>query len=734
VWGRLKHYLSRKLPQRETLNGIGSAWRWGGALLTVALTATLIAQAPNFYGFAGVAAIVGLLLLIGAGAWLLLQVLAWLPPAARWGLLLLAVPLAPFVGSPRLFAAAYALLLTTLCLIAVGVLRLKDGRAWSGRALTVAGGLPLLIVAVALLLRGWHVDEATPPQIAAVPLDLPDPAARGDFRVVVRTYGAGTGRRPEFAEQVDWTADSVDGSKLLEGWDGAAGWARSGYWGVSADALPLAGRVWLPDGEGAFPVVLIVHGNHEMSDYSDVGYDYLGELLASRGFLTVSVDENFLNSAFADWVGGPGAGLEEESDARAWLLLEHLAAWRRWTADPGHPMHGKADLGRVVLIGHSRGGEAVSEAAVFNRLERYPDDGTLAFDFDFGIRGIIAIAPVDAQYNPRDQPTRPRDLSYLVIHGSHDADVNAYVGSALYNRLAFVDCGECFKAGFYLLNANHGQFNTAWGAFDAPAPFANLLNARTLMAAESQRRVAEVLFSAFVEVLLHGREEYRAFLARPERGARWFPEGVAFLSTYRDGKQMVLADFEEDADLDSATLANARVRTEGLALWKEAEVPLRWEDTDTAAVLLGCNDGVATDCVYELDLPGSDWLAPEMTLSFAAAMATEAPGDVEDYEPPASLDFEIELVDRRGTAARLALSERRRLYAQIDPVLYKLDVLDDDPATEVVFQRFAFPLTEWRARNPSLDLTSLTAIRFHLAGDPPASIWLDDVLISPDGL
>ena len=42
-------------------------------------------------------------------------------------------------------------------------------------------------------------------------------------------------------------------------------------------------------------------------------YAYLGELLASRGYIAVSVDENFLNSSFADLVDLLGPGLEEES-------------------------------------------------------------------------------------------------------------------------------------------------------------------------------------------------------------------------------------------------------------------------------------------------------------------------------------------------------------------------------------------------------------------------------------
>ena len=94
--------------------------------------------------------------------------------------------------------------------------------------------------------------------------------------------------------------------------------SRKKYWGFDPKAFPINGRVWYPDGAGPFPLVLIVHGNHNMKDFSDPGYGYLGELLASRGFILASVDENFING-----------GLRGENDGRGWLLLEHLEGVER---------------------------------------------------------------------------------------------------------------------------------------------------------------------------------------------------------------------------------------------------------------------------------------------------------------------------------------------------------------------------------------------------------------------
>jgi dienelactone hydrolase len=215
---------------------------------------------------------------------------------------------------------------------------------------------------------------------------------------------------------------SVDGSKLADV-PGQAGKDRTKYWGFGFNKMPVNGRVWYPDGAGPFPLVLIVHGNHNMKDFSDPGYAYLGELLASRGFIMASVDENFLNG-----------GISRENDARGWMLLQHLKQWRRFNDSTGSPLQGKVDTSRIALMGHSRGGEAVAVAAAFNRLKNYPDDATVKFDFGFNIRSLVAIAPVDGQYRPSDKPTPVANVNYFLIHGSHDGDVSTFSGLQQYER------------------------------------------------------------------------------------------------------------------------------------------------------------------------------------------------------------------------------------------------------------------------------------------------------------
>ncbi|MGH7443310.1 MAG: hypothetical protein ACREKM_00465, partial [Longimicrobiales bacterium] len=125
-------------------------------------------------------------------------------------------------------------------------------------------------------------------------IDAPDPALRGDYAVRTLYYGSGTDRRRSaYRDSVTIRTTSVDASELVSLGDNAD--ERNGYWGFTPKEFPRNARVWYPDGAGPFPLVLVVHGNHNMKDFSDPGYGYLGQMLASRGFILVSVDENFIN-------------------------------------------------------------------------------------------------------------------------------------------------------------------------------------------------------------------------------------------------------------------------------------------------------------------------------------------------------------------------------------------------------------------------------------------------------
>ena len=506
------------------------AWRavepgeraWKGATLGLLVGALLIGL-PFFYtGFLirprGVAFVVGSvasLIVIGiiAGLLALLVVLLKsIPTFYLWALagafMLLSLAFGP--DTPGGTSAALAVIVVSSLLGgAVWVLvrgGWKDSSA-AQRVMTAAG----LLLGLAGLGAGvfWSVCDGPavepPPNAAAqsavqvAPLAISDPSRPGVYEPQMLFYGSGVDRqRPEYGPSVELVTEAVDGSPFIDGWQ--RGSLRSNYWGFGPDELPLNAWVWYPAGAGPFPLVLMAHGNHEAEDFSDSGYDYLGQLLASRGFIFVSVDENFLNTSFsADLLGG---GLKDEIDARAWLLLEHVRVWDEWNKTPGNPFYQVVDMDNIAVIGHSRGGAAAAVAAAFNQLPFYPDDATVAFDYHFGIRSVAAMAPVDAVYEPAVSYYRPggrrlplENVNYLALHGSSDMQVWSFVGLSQYERVTFTDDEYWFKATLYIYGANHSQFNTTWGRFDYREPKIKLFDQRSVMPAQEQKQIVQVYVS-----------------------------------------------------------------------------------------------------------------------------------------------------------------------------------------------------------------------------------------------
>ena len=319
--------LAQRIPERlrkkrivvdaVAWNGAATALRITGWLLVV--TAGLQLALPQFAWerALGVGAGIGMAILAAVLVLLLVRLLRRGPLAFWWGVLLTTAILAVTFGlmvSPKGFAATLVAVIASVALLGGGVATWRANGYTRPRAVATAlGAICVIMLTIAYLLPGWGqpASRVWSPQTVAA-LNLPNPGAPGSFHVGTLTYGSGTDtHRKEFGVDAGIVSEPVDGSHLIEGWSGAAGWARTQYWGFDAKQLPRQGRVWFPEGDGPFPLVLMVHGNHNMEDFSDPGYAYLGELFASRGIIAVSVDENFLNSSFADLVGGFKGGAHQ---------------------------------------------------------------------------------------------------------------------------------------------------------------------------------------------------------------------------------------------------------------------------------------------------------------------------------------------------------------------------------------------------------------------------------------
>jgi hypothetical protein len=691
---------------------------------------------------------------VSLGFLLVIGIASAMKRSFRVGLLLALPPLLLLLvltwGVPGALIGASVSLLALILVAGAAATLLRRGPSTAPRlrpfAFLALGMILIGLSAYALLKRVPDPNPAlTDYHLADRSLPMPDPGKPGPYAVTYFTYGSGKDRRRlEFAAGARFLSKSVDGSKLDKLWTGPDGWLRSHYWGFDATALPLQGRVWMPQAaspgaeDGPFPLVLLVHGNYEMEVPSDTGYAYLGELLASQGFIVVSVDENFLNGSLADFLNPRTFRFGKENKVRGWLLLEHLTQWRAWNSDPTHPLFGKIDMTRIALIGHSRGGEAVAIANALNDLDRDPDDATVALNYHFKLGAIGAIAPADGQYLLRGRPTPMRDTNYFVIEGSMDGDVTSFVGSAQYARASFSGATKAFKASVYVKGANHTQFSTGWGQYDVWLPSKFLLDKRPIMAPEEQRQILKVYLSAFLQATLNGQDVFRPLFQNARNGADWLPHAY-LVNNYADSDTTWLANYSEDIDPTTGTAAGVRIRGENLSVWRESFIALKFSPLGAYAAVLGWDDRFSKrPASYRIELGDAASQANATTaLVFSVSDAgisslpegfhlkdsgTDKTG--RGHDP---LDWTIVLTDTNGTEARLALSQDALLYPQIKGQTLRISALNSTAPSEIVLRRYQYSLKDFAAANPRLDLTHLQSVRFDFDRTARGVLVLTDV-------
>jgi len=686
------------------------------------------------------------LLLLTVVLRLLARALFWAPRFLGWlgtASALIVFVAAGATGIPVLAAAALGVVLVACFLagyIAIETRReLRAGSRWRQVVLTLGAVVSLALLAT---LAWWlaqpgssaHLVEVATSSMAT-PIGVPDPSTSGPYAVRTLTYGSGSDRRrPEFGTGVALRTAPVDARPFLKDFRGWREAIRRRYWGFGAEAFPLNGRVWYPEGTGPFPLVLVVHGNHNMGEYSDPGYGWLGHLLASRGFIVVSVDENFLN------ITPLGGGIPNEIAARGWMLLEHLRLWRMWNANAGNPFQGRVDLARIGLIGHSRGGEAVAIAAAFNRLARYPEDARVSFDFGFAIRAIVEISPTDGQYNPGDRPVVLENVDYLTLQGGHDSDVSQFLGDRQYHRVRFTSEGDWFKASVYIYRANHGQFNTVWGREDFPPPFGWFLNLRPLLAGEEQRRIGAVCISGFMEAALRDRRAYRDLFRNRRAAPAWLAH-TTYLTRYEESSFRVLADYDEDVDVTTTSAPGGVVRATGFSIWREQDAYLRRKTPrKNYAVYLGWKPGGSGTPTYTLTLPEefarAATLDPSARLELDIAEVDEdpnpdaRPGPRKDRQPRKSpLDLTVELRDRNGNVARLPLSRFGGVPLPMQTAYTKWAAMEPMFGTtpEPVFATLELPLTAFAEAAPGFVPADLQSIALAFDRSDRGVVALDRV-------
>jgi len=350
-------------------------------------------------------------------------------------------------------------------------------------------------------------------------------------------------------------------------------------WPFTNTNVPLNGHVSIPRGRGPFPLAVFAHGNHSPFENSTPGYLYLCQLLASHGIIAATIDVNFLNG----FNFGENAG-------RAIVHLEHLKQFRTWNNTAAHPLHGKVDLNRILIVGHSRGGEAVGHASFFNRLAAIGPvvlDGSAGLGpYRFGLTAAAAIAPTDRQFTPATGPTVVPD-SYYIIHGSQDADVFTFEGYHTYERAHAVDLTNPtvsdgkFKAMLWVHKANHNQFNSIWASESAPG---------AAMPRPSQEQIARVHLGALAQVVLLDRREYFAVLRDHAVATAWDPVGTEIVSQYQNPERIFVQHNQEGLAAPVVSLpVQGSVAVDGLVAVRQLTALVGGAATTTITLRLAWN-------------------------------------------------------------------------------------------------------------------------------------------------
>ncbi|MFJ3582119.1 hypothetical protein ACIPPS_07770 [Streptomyces sp. NPDC090127] len=282
---------------------------------------------------------------------------------------------------------------------------------------------------------------------APLPVNPVDPGTPGAYRTVSGAYDLPSVRLPGYAEPIEMRAEVVGpagapGKRPLALFlHGRHGTCYAGEEEVTGD--------W-PCAPGTKPIP------------SHKGYLRAQRLLASQGYVTVSISANGIN-------GQDHAAEDGGAQARSSLVRRHLSHWADWSAAPsGAPAAVRAtapaDLSRVLLVGHSRGGEGVNRAAL-DSLHRPPADQDGApGPACWTIRGNVLIGPTIFGQNPAP------DVPSMTVLPGCDGDVSDLQGQIYVDGTRGVGSGSALQSAVYMVGANHNFFNSEWTPGQAEAP------------------------------------------------------------------------------------------------------------------------------------------------------------------------------------------------------------------------------------------------------------------------
>ncbi|MFI5655031.1 hypothetical protein ACIA71_27855 [Streptomyces anulatus] len=340
-----------------------------------------------------------------------------------------------------------------------------------------------------------------PPTLQApLPANPVDPGAAGKYRTTSGEYTLKSVKLPGYAEPVEMRATVVGPTDAP---------------GKRPLALFLHGRhstCYEPGKHSAGMEWPCKTGKKEIPSYR--GYLHDQKRLASQGYVTVSISANGINAQ-------DGRTADQGAQARSSLVRRHLARWAEWGTKPAKAPEAvratePADLSKVLLVGHSRGGEGVNRAALDSVSPPPPAEDGYRGPVSWRIRGTILIGPTIFGQNPTP------DVPSMTILPGCDGDVSDLQGQIYVDGTRGIGRGTALHSSVYMIGANHNFFNTEWTPGQAEAPAADDVwddespvcseGAKTRLSAKQQQTAGTTYIAAAARLFLAGDDRVRPLL------------------------------------------------------------------------------------------------------------------------------------------------------------------------------------------------------------------------------
>ena len=502
---------------------------------------------------------------------------------------------------------------------------------------------------------------------------------------------------------------------------------------------------------GPFPLVLFLHGQQGFGVAGWEGYDYLLTLLASHGFIAMSIDGNDF--------------LDADIPARGELIREYLRRMRDRNASGGAAIAGvsfvgKIDLSKTVVVGHSRGGEAVVAAHELQRVS--PDSG-------YAIAGVVSIAPINGvgHWMSPQIIMRLKDVPYLILHGAKDGDVSDFQGMRIYDRAEpFGAPGNTPRQMVFIKDANHDFFNSKW-ITSGGLSLCTCDRVPNPLDPAQQQAAAKIYIHAFVEAYVRGKTEYLNYFTGVIPPSVSPPIEVV-TSYHAAAPDRLVVDHHEEPNQTARTAVKntlgGNVTPTSLNLPSSGTFPgLTFNeyqllaDLPSTSLRIASDPGHATDATTTINASfphhthgavlgwnaSGDAYATEIPASCTVGSTTfsDCRGQVPNYrylsfrvgqvyragdtQNPANLpqDFSLRAADSDGDSSpQIRLSS----YASL-PYPWEAEATSGDNGPKSVMRTVRIPLTAFTVNSSQVDLNKLQTITFLFNRTVKGEVALDDI-------